>query len=114
MAYGNGKWVVVLRNVNYTGQNLRLYQGGWDQDDVDAHAKYGYHPTSVAVEDDKYYIIYTKGSGIKEQVFLWSEDIPMREINQYWDKGYQSYRTYYLPRNTTLDKDSDPDWDFLF
>ena len=114
LAYGDGRWIVVMRGASYTDQFVRLRLGGWDQEEVDEQEKKGYYPTSVAVEDNSYYIIFTKGAGIKEQVFLWSEDIPMREINQFWDKGYQSFRTYYLPRNTTLNKDSGDDWDFLF
>lgn len=111
MAYGNGKWFVIVRPSKYDGQEVRTFYGGWDQEVVDAYRKKDYYVTAVAVEDDDYYVVFTKGMGIKEQVFLWDEDIPMREINQHWSKGYQSYRSYYLPRYTTLDKNTD--YDFL-
>ena len=83
----------------------------WDQEMVDGYAKKGYYITSLAKESSTTYVVFTKGTGIKDQILLWSDDIPIREIKQYWDKGYQSYRTYYLPRNTTLDKG---DYDFWF
>src|SRR5690606_34729878 len=111
---GDGKWFIVVRKARYDGQQVEKFYGGGIQKTVDEYKKKDYYVTAVASENDDYYVVFTKGMGIKEQIFLWGDDIPMREINQYWAKGYQSYRSYYLPRYTTFDKsDDDDDWFFF-
>lgn len=111
IAYGDGRWFMIARKANYSGQSYIWFLNGWNQAYVDAQRKKDYYVTSIGLDDDgTFYVVFTKGMGIKDQVFLWSEDIPMREINQYWDKGYQSYRSYYFPRHTTLDKS---EYDYL-
>lgn len=110
--YGDDKWLVSVRRMDYDDQIVEEFDYNiWDQEMVDGYAKKGYYITSLAKEKATTYVVFTKGSGIKDQLLLWSDDIPIREIKQYWDKGYQSYRTYYMPRNTTLDKS---DYDFWF
>ena len=106
LSYGDGKWMVIMRDVKYADQKIMQYDfERWDQEDVDKWMKKGYAITAVAKEKGTYYVVYTKGTGIKEQLLVWENDIPVREISSYWHKGYALYRTFYMPRWITIDKD---------
>ncbi len=111
MAFGDDRWVIAMRKDRYSHQVIREYKyDKWDQADIDAHMKKGYIITDLVKDDGTYFVVLTKGTGAKEQLLVWEDEIPVREINQYWNKGYSSYRNFYIPRDITI---SDEDWDFF-
>jgi|GEM_PF-3213308 len=111
MAFDGERWLVVFRDEKYTGQFYKFYEYGWDQEDVDRQFSNGYAVTQVAQVGKSFCVVFTKGTGIKEQQFIWSDELPLREIGQYWEKGYQSYRTFYVKRHTSI---IGSDFDFGF
>jgi hypothetical protein len=105
MAYGD-RWVIVMREENYSDQALRAYENNrWDEEDMQANFKKGFFITDVVKLPDGYVVVYTKGTPIKEQLLVWDEELPLRDIKGYWSKGWASYRTIFIPRETTLDVD---------
>lgn len=105
MAYGNGTWFVVMGNLKYKDQLLRVYSyNNWNADEVKDLQNEGYFITALTKAEDQTVVVFTKGTVIKEQLLLWSDEVPMREIKSYWDKGYESYLHFYLPRHVTIGK----------
>ncbi len=105
IVHGDGTWIVVFQNERYTDQVIKEYEyDRWNQADIDKYFKEGYAITDIVKYESSYYIVFTKGTGIKEQRLVWSNEIPLREIKSYWDKGYKSYKSFYLPRYVSINK----------
>ena len=104
LSYGGEKWMVVMKDEKYKDQEIVQYKHEtWDNEDVAKWMKKGYAITQVVKVYKTYYVVYTKGTDIKEQLLVWEEDIPARDINKYWEKGYALYRTFYVPRALVMD-----------
>ena len=96
--------MVVMKDEKYKDQEIVQYKHEtWDNEDVAKWMKKGYAITQVVKVYKTYYVVYTKGTDIKEQLLVWEEDIPARDINKYWEKGYALYRTFYVPRALVMD-----------
>jgi hypothetical protein len=103
LAYGDGTWFVVMRTEPYGDQIVKEYEyDRWNQADVNQFFKNGYAITDMVKVDATYTVVFTKGTGIKEQLLLWNDELPLREIKSYWDKGYKSYKSFYLPRYISI------------
>jgi hypothetical protein len=110
MAYGD-RWIVVMRKAYFSDQFIKEYDSdAWNSKDVEDQMKKGYAVTEVVKYRSTFYVVFTKGSGIKEQLFIWNDELPIRDIKGYWDKGYKSYKTFYIPRSILINKG----WDDLF
>lgn len=105
IAYGDDRWLVAVSTQNYKDQEVVWYEfDNWNEADVKERFKNGYAITSMAKAGGDYVVVYTKGTGITEQLLLWSDEVPMREIKNYWDDGYKSYLHFYVPRRVTINK----------
>ncbi len=104
MAYGEDRWVIGMRKENYDDQKIVNFDFEmWDNEEVEKYLKNGYAITDLVKKEDVYTIVFTKGTGIKEQLLLWQDEIPVREIKSYWDKGWKSYKTFYVTRESLID-----------
>ena len=61
-----------------------------------------------------YSVVFTKGTGIKEQLLVWSDELPLRELKSYWDKGYKSYKNFYITRSVIIGDSNEDLWNALF
>jgi hypothetical protein len=103
MVYGGDRWIVTMRKANYEDQFIKEYDyDRWDQEDVEKQLKKGYAITNVAIKGHLYTVVFTKGTGIKDQLLVWSDELPLREIKGYWDEGYKCFKNFYITRSVLI------------
>ena len=99
MAYGEGKYIIITRKEKYQDQIVKRYRTNkLDSEEMSKILKTGYAITSLVRDRNSFTVVFTKGTGIKEQLLVWEEEIPTIEIKDYWNKGYSLQNTFYIPR----------------
>lgn len=99
IAFGDGHWIIIMRKESYQHQLVKSYDAdALDLNEINNILSQGYAITALAKNDFTHNIVFTKGTGIKEQLLRWEEEIPALDIKNYWEKGYDLYKVYYLQR----------------